>query len=36
MLRIGWLKLFSDGALGPQTAAMLEPYDGSQSTGMLF
>jgi hypothetical protein len=36
MLRIGWLKLFSDGALGPQTAAMLEPYEGSDSLGMLF
>ncbi|MBM3126808.1 MAG: amidohydrolase, partial [Chloroflexi bacterium] len=35
-LRIGWLKLFSDGALGPQTAAMLEPYIGSDSKGMLF
>lgn len=35
-LRIGWLKLFSDGALGPQTAAMLQPYEGSLSTGMLF
>lgn len=35
-LRIGWLKLFSDGALGPQTAAMLEPYNGSDSLGMLF
>ena len=35
-LRIGWLKLFSDGALGPQTAAMLEPYEGSDSLGMLF
>ncbi len=35
-LRIGWLKLFSDGALGPQTAAMLEHYEGSESTGMLF
>jgi predicted amidohydrolase YtcJ len=30
-LRIGSLKLFADGALGPQTAAMLEPYEGSQS-----
>ncbi len=28
-LQIGSLKLFSDGALGPQTAAMLEPYEGS-------
>ena len=27
MLRIGALKLFSDGALGPHTAAMLEPYE---------
>lgn len=36
LLRIGWLKLFSDGALGPQTAAMLEPYAGSDSDGMLF
>ena len=35
-LRIGPLKLFSDGALGPQTAAMLEPYKGSHSTGMLL
>jgi predicted amidohydrolase YtcJ len=35
-LRIGWLKLFADGALGPQTAAMLAPYQGSTSTGMLF
>ena len=35
-LRIGWLKLFSDGALGPQTAAMLMPYEKSKSTGMLF
>jgi predicted amidohydrolase YtcJ len=36
MLGFGWLKLFADGALGPQTAAMLEPYEGSNSTGMLF
>lgn len=35
-LRIGWLKLFMDGALGPQTAAMLTPYEGSQDNhGML-
>lgn len=26
-LRWGWLKLFADGALGPQTAAMLRPYE---------
>jgi predicted amidohydrolase YtcJ len=36
MLRIGSLKLFSDGALGPQTAAMLEAYeDDPQNFGML-
>jgi len=35
-LKIGWLKLFADGALGSQTAAMLEPYVGSDSLGMLF
>lgn len=35
-LRIGSLKLFADGALGPQTAAMLQPYLGSSDTGMLF
>ncbi|MEN4040780.1 MAG: amidohydrolase [Anaerolineaceae bacterium] len=36
MLRIGSLKLFADGALGPHTAAMLEPYEGEDQTGMLF
>jgi predicted amidohydrolase YtcJ len=36
LLTIGWLKLFADGALGPQTAAMLSPYEGSTSTGMLL
>lgn len=35
-LRIGWLKLFADGALGPQTAAMIDPYEGSPDRGMLF
>ena len=35
-LKIGWLKLFADGALGPQTAAMLAPYENSHSTGLLF
>ncbi len=29
-LKLGSLKLFADGALGPQTAAMLEPYEDSQ------
>jgi predicted amidohydrolase YtcJ len=34
LLGIGHLKLFADGALGPQTAWMLEPYEGSSSTGI--
>ena len=36
LLRIGSVKIFADGALGPQTAAMLQPYQGSNDTGMLF
>jgi predicted amidohydrolase YtcJ len=36
-LRIGNLKLFADGALGPHTAAMLQPYEDEQSnTGILM
>jgi len=35
-LSIGGVKLFSDGALGPQTAAMQEPYQGTQSVGTLL
>jgi predicted amidohydrolase YtcJ len=36
-LQIGWLKLFSDGALGQQTAALLEPYaDQPGNSGMLM
>jgi len=36
-LQIGWLKLFSDGALGPQTASLLEPYAGQPgNSGMLL
>lgn len=36
-LRIGSVKCFADGALGPQTAAMLQPYEGSGAeTGILF
>lgn len=35
-LHLGGLKLFSDGALGPQTAAMMAPYEGTQSTGDLL
>jgi predicted amidohydrolase YtcJ len=30
-LRMGSVKCFSDGALGPRTAAMLEPYEGENS-----
>ncbi len=36
LLRIGPLKLFADGALGPHTAAMFEPYlDAPGNRGML-
>jgi len=36
-LRIGSVKLFADGALGPQTAAMLQPYENdSTNSGLLF
>jgi len=36
-IRIGSLKLFSDGALGQRTAAMLEPYEGElNNRGMLM
>jgi predicted amidohydrolase YtcJ len=34
-LRVGHLKIFTDGALGSQTAALEEPYDGSQDRGIL-
>jgi len=35
-LRIGGLKVFADGALGPRTAAMLEPYIGEpENRGIL-
>jgi hypothetical protein len=34
-LRFGALKFFADGALGPQSAAMLDPYEGSTSRGLL-
>jgi predicted amidohydrolase YtcJ len=37
MLRIGSVKLFADGALGPHTAAMVEPYvDEPKNRGILF
>jgi predicted amidohydrolase YtcJ len=36
-LWIGGVKIFADGALGPQTAAMLAPYQGSEDQyGMLL
>jgi predicted amidohydrolase YtcJ len=36
-LRIGSIKAFSDGALGPRTAAILEPYlDDADNSGMLL
>jgi predicted amidohydrolase YtcJ len=31
MLRVGPVKIFSDGSLGSQTAEMLEPYEGNPS-----
>ena len=37
MLRIGSLKLFTDGALGPRTAAMIQPYEGEpDNRGILM
>lgn len=37
MLQIGGIKAFADGALGPQTAAMLAPYQGrSEDRGILL
>jgi predicted amidohydrolase YtcJ len=32
---IGWLKLFADGTLGSQTAALLEPRTGSDDRGVF-
>ncbi len=34
VLRIGGVKLFADGALGPQSAHMLAPYEGSDNRGI--
>jgi predicted amidohydrolase YtcJ len=34
LLTLGALKMFADGALGPQTASMLAPYEGTWSTGI--
>jgi predicted amidohydrolase YtcJ len=37
LLRIGGVKAFADGALGPQTAAMLRPYNQTpENIGMLL
>lgn len=33
--RVGWLKLFADGTLGSQTAALLEPRAGSADLGVF-
>ncbi len=35
-LRIGGVKCFTDGALGPHTAAMLQPYENDHQKGMLI
>jgi len=35
-LNIGCVKLFADGALGPQTAAMFTPYEGTTDQGILL
>lgn len=32
----GWIKCFADGALGPQSAAMLQPYENSTECGLLL
>lgn len=34
-LRVGHLKIFTDGALGSQTAALEDPYEGSSDRGLL-
>lgn len=34
-LRVGHVKIFADGALGSQTAALDEPYEGSDDRGIL-
>jgi predicted amidohydrolase YtcJ len=33
-IRIGQVKMFADGALGPRTAWMLAPYEGTWNTGI--
>src|SRR2546423_15255691 len=34
-LRLGHVKFFTDGALGSQTAALEEPYEGTDDRGIL-
>ena len=34
-LTMGWLKLFADGTLASQTAALLEPVEGTDNRGMF-
>jgi len=34
LFRVGALKLFADGTLGSQTAAMIEPYEGGADRGL--
>ncbi len=34
LFRIGHVKYFADGAQGPRTAWLLEPYEGTNSTGL--
>jgi len=36
MLNVGCVKLFADGALGPQTAALKNPYKGTDNYGTLL
>ena len=35
-LKVGSIKVFMDGALGPQTAGMLEPFENSEDCGILL
>ncbi len=35
LLRVGGIKIFADGTLGSQTAAMLESFEGSNNYGIL-
>jgi len=35
-IRLGWLKLFADGTLGSQTAALVAPREGSTDRGVML